>query len=322
MALDQISWNQHALVNKIQTLILLILMGCLMLLVGYLLWGMEGVISLTVIGLLLVLLNPHIAPQIIMKMYGATPLSPDQAPFINAAIEELSQRAGLNMTPSVYYIPSSMLNAFSAGQAYHACIGLTDGIIRTLTAKELCAVIAHEISHIRNNDMGVMGLADLFSRLTRLMSLFGQILLFINLPLLLVSNFTVNWFAIALLIFSPNICALAQLGLSRTREYDADLNAARLTGDPDSLARALVKIERTQGSWIETIFFPGHRQPEPSLLRTHPPTEQRVQRLMALKLPERIPTLNELFDNVIFKQLLSREVVQRHPRKHFSGLWH
>lgn len=322
MALDQISWNQHALANKLQTLILLILMGCLMLLVGYLLWGVEGVIILTAVGLFLILLNPRLAPQLIMKMYGATPLLPSQAPFIHSVIKELSRRAGLQKTPSIHYIPSSTLNAFSVGHPRNAIIGLTDGIIRALTAEELCAVLAHEISHVRNNDMGVMGLADLFSRLTRLMSLFGQILLLINLPLILMTDLTVNWFAIALLIFSPNVCALAQLGLSRTREYDADLNAARLTGDPDSLARALVKIERTEGGWLETIFFPGRRQPEPSLLRTHPPTEQRVQRLMALKLPERIPTLNELLNSDVLHQLLKREVVQRRPRRHFTGLWH
>jgi heat shock protein HtpX len=71
--------------------------------------------------------------------------------------------------------------------------------------------------------------------------------------------------------------------LSRTREYDADLNAARLTGDPGGLAQALARIERVQGGWFERIFLPGRHLPAPSLLRTHPPTEERIARLMALK---------------------------------------
>ena len=134
---------------------------------------------------------------------------------------------------------------------------------------------------MRNNDLWVMGLANMFSRSTSLL-LLGPFLLLLNLPLILFSQGMLSWWAILLLIFAPNLSALAQVALSRTREYDADLNAARLTGDPEGLADALAKIERLQGGWLEQILLPGRRVPEPSLPRTHPDTEERIARLMAL----------------------------------------
>ena len=113
-----------------------------------------------------------------MRMYGATRLGPGQAPSLSAALLELSQRAGLSEVPDLYYLPSSMVNAFTVGRRREAAIAVTDGLLRTLDIRELTGVVAHEVSHIRNNDIWVMGVADLFSRLTSLLSLFGQFLLF------------------------------------------------------------------------------------------------------------------------------------------------
>ncbi|WP_305909683.1 zinc metalloprotease HtpX [Methylomarinum sp. Ch1-1] len=322
MALDVDNWKQHSLANRMQTLLLLVVMGSLMLLLGYLLWEFEGVIALALMCLLLLLLNPRFTPNLIMSLYGAYPLPPHQAPLIHRAIEELSRRAGLSKAPSLHYIPSRTLNAFSVGQTSDASIGISDGLLRALNIEELVAVLAHEISHIGNNDMGVMGLADMFSRLTSLLSLFGQLLLLLNLPLILLTDATINWFAIILLILSPNICALAQLGLSRTREYNADLNAARLTGAPETLARALIKIEHVQGGWMERVFFPGRRIPEPSLLRTHPPTQERVRRLMELKIPETVTPLPLMLGSSPLQDILQRRTVKRRPRWHINGLWH
>ncbi len=123
-----------------------------------------------------------------------------------------------------------------------------------------------------------MGLANLMSRLTNMLSLFGQFLLFMN---LLPAGVQVSWWAILLLILAPQLAVLAQLGLSRTREYHADLNAALLTGDPEGLTSALMKIERRQRRFLD-LLLPGWGLPEPSWLRTHPPTEERIRRLHAL----------------------------------------
>ena len=91
------------------------------------------------------------------------------------------------------------------------------------------------------------------------------------------------WLAVIVLLAAPTVGGLIQVALSRAREFDADLGAAMLTGDPDGLAAALARLERAQGRLWESIFLPGGRTPDPSVLRTHPLTAERVARLMALK---------------------------------------
>ncbi|WP_240992081.1 zinc metalloprotease HtpX [endosymbiont of Riftia pachyptila] len=247
-------------------------------LLGWVLWGVDGIFWLLLLGFVLLLFNPVASPWLIMRMYRATRLTSVKAPTLDSTLRELAHRAGLHRVPELFYVPSPMVNAFTVGSRNEAVIAVTDGLLRSLDTRETVGVLAHEVSHIRNNDMWVMGMADLFSRLTSLLSLLGQFLLLLNLPLIVMSNVSINWFAILLLIFAPNLSALAQLGLSRTREYEADLSAARLTGDPEGLANALVKIEQRSGSLLERLFLPGRRIPEPSLLRTHPPTKERVRR--------------------------------------------
>ncbi|MFJ0276817.1 M48 family metalloprotease, partial [Acinetobacter baumannii] len=122
---------------------------------------------------------------------------------------------------------------------------------------------------IANEDLRVMGLADSISRLTHLLALLGQIMLLFSLPALL-------WGTVA--IQCPALLLLAQLGLSRVREFDADRLTAELTGDPQGLALALAKIERESRAWL----LPGWGNPEPSWLRTHPATTERIQRLREL----------------------------------------
>lgn len=315
-------WYQHALINRLQSLLLLIAMGGFLALVGWLLWGMDGVIWLLLLAAVLLLLSPMATPQLIMRMYRAVRLHPRQTPALFSALTELARRADLPAVPALYYVPSRMVNAFAVGTRNHAAIAVTDGLLRTLDIREAVSVLAHEVSHIKSNDLRVMGIADLFSRLTSILSLFGQIFLLLNLPLILLTDLSINWFAILILVFAPSLSALAQLGLSRTREYDADLNAAHLTGDPEGLARALVKIERQQGYFLERIFMPGRRIPEPSLLRTHPPTGERVRRLMQLKLPA-WSTQDQLQPQIQF--LLEpnfSDPIRRLPRWHVNGLWH
>ncbi len=322
--MNAIVWQRHALANRIQSLLLLLAMGGLMALLGSMFWGREGAFWLLALCGVLILINPVASPGLILGLYRARPLSREQAPMLHAALEELSRRAELPRTPQLYYIPSQMVNAFSLGRGDQAVVAVTDGLLNSLDDRELIGVLAHEISHIANGDMWVMGLADLFSRMTAMLSLFGQFLLFVNLPMIMVSGHGIAWLPILLLIFAPNLSALAQLGLSRTREYDADLNAARLTGDPEGLAKALVKIEQKQQSLLGRILLPGQRIPEPSLLRTHPPTEERIRRLMALKLPEeKEPVFRQPGLAAVEHRPPFDPAVQRRPRLHHaSRLWH
>lgn len=320
--IDEQLWRHHAWANRIQSLCLLLVMATFFALLGWFLWGLDGVILLLLPGLIAVLVNTSVSPRLIMNLYDAEVINPRQMPELWQIVNQLSQRAELPSPPELYYIPSRMLNSFAAGTRAQSAIALSDGLLRELTLSELVGVLAHEISHIRNNDLWVMGLADMFSRTTSLMAWLGLLLFFINLPLLLISDASINWMAILLLIFAPNLSAIAQLALSRTREFNADLNAVHLTRDPDGLANALIKLEQFQGGWMERIFLPGRRVPVPSLLRTHPETGERIARLMAIKpkLQDELEPWGDLSD-LNLNDAFGHPVV-RLPRWHKNGLWH
>ncbi|VAW62186.1 hypothetical protein MNBD_GAMMA09-294 [hydrothermal vent metagenome] len=321
MPINHQALKQHALLNRLQSLLLLGIMAGFLALLGNILWGSSGLYILLLMGALLLLFNPIARPWLIMRMYKATPLAPAQAPALHSALQELTLRSELQYTPALFYIPGNALNAFAVGRPNEAAIAVTDGLLRSLTTREIIAVLAHEISHIKNNDMWVMSIADLFSRLTSALSLFGQLLLFINLPVILLYNVHIDWLAIALLIFAPNLSALAQLGLSRSREYAADLHAAKLTHDPQALASALLKIEQNKGSIFERVMLPGRRIPEPSLLRTHPPTHERVEKLLSLKHSEAESPV--FADSTAYPQPRNfQKSPQGSPHWHINGLWY
>lgn len=320
--IDPETWHAHANVNRLQSFGLLLIMGAFLALLGWLLWGMAGIVWLLVFGVFGVVMNPTTSPRWVMRMYRASPLSASQAPELSAAIAALAQRADLPTVPDLYYVPSNMLNAFAVGSPERSAVAISDGLLRKLHLREVVGVLAHEISHIRSNDLWVMGLADMFSRATSILSLLGQVLLLINLPLLLLSAVTINWFAILLLIFAPSLASLAQLALSRTREYDADLNAARLTGDPDGLASALLKIEQAQGGWMERVLLPGRKVPAPSLLRSHPLTSDRVRRSRQLKRTIAIEQRLGMPDVRTGHMPDYVSPIARRPRWHLNGLWH
>jgi heat shock protein HtpX len=271
----------HKMYNLLQSVLLLGGMALLLMLLGWLIAGVVGV-GVAAVGVVLLLSSQRVSPQLILRMYRARPLSAYEAPELVQIVHTLAQRAELPAMPRLYYIPSAIMNAFSVGQQGNAAIGVTDALLRRLTRRELVGVLAHEMSHIHHNDTWVMSLADIVSRLTSLLSLSGQFLLIISLPMLLLGNYRPPWLLYALLIFAPTLSTLLQLALSRTREFDADLEAIKLTGDPRGLASALAKLERYQRGMLERMRLPGHRIPAPSLLRTHPATEARIQRLLTL----------------------------------------
>ena len=321
---DSFTWMQHSWRNRLQSIVLLLVMAGFLMLLGMLLWGRDGIWMMLTVGVVGVLMNPSISPRLVMRLYDARLLAPEQAPDLHDILLALSRRAGLQQVPVLYYIPSSMLNAFAVGNQQQSAIAVTDGLLRQLDRRELTGVLAHEISHVRNNDLWVMGLADMFSRTTSTLSLMGQFLLLLNLPLILLSGVVISWFAILLLVFAPTLSALAQLALSRTREFDADLGAAWLTGDPEGLALALAKIEKIQGGWMERIFLPGRRVPEPSILRTHPDTRERIARLLALK-PGPGSDAGLVLPHDAGSTTLPKGLglpVARPPSWHISGLWH
>ncbi|GAB6058060.1 zinc metalloprotease HtpX [Desulfonatronum parangueonense] len=280
--INRADWKRHNLHNRLQAGLLLISMSGFLGLLGYILFGSKGLWMMLLMSVIPLLWNPSKSPHLVLRLYRARPLSFDQAPALFGLVRELSQRAGLQVVPQIFFISSNVINAFSVGNRKASAVAVTNGLLQSLQPREIVGVLAHEISHIANNDLRVMVLADLITRMAGLLSLIGQFLLFLNLPLILMAEVHVNWWAVLLLVFAPQIMLLAQLGLSRTREYDADMQAVQLTNDPEGLASALYKVEHHHVSILRRLW-PGSRIPQYSWLRTHPATEKRVQRLLSLQ---------------------------------------
>lgn len=312
-------WRRHRFTNWLQSVLLLGGMGALLALLGWLFGGFEAMLWILILGTLLLLTAPRISPHVILAMYGARQLISAEAPQLFALVDELCARAHITYRPTLHYVPTRMMNAFTVGSRADSALAVTDGLLRSLTGREIAGVLAHEVSHIRNNDTWIMGLADLVSRLTSALSLSGQVLLMINLPLVFLTSSGFPWLGILLLIFSPALSTLLQLALSRTREFDADIDAIRLTGDPVGLASALEKLEyQQQGLWSR-LFRPGKGEPQPSMLRTHPQTEERIRRLLSLaREAERAPVETPWESTPPF----GLAPIARTPRRHWTGLWH
>jgi len=224
--------RRHRLLNRLQSVLLLLAMAGLLVLVGWLFAGMLGILWSLLLAVVPAIFSPSLSPRFIPRMYQARELLPGQVPGLHEVIEELARRAGLGRAPQLYYVASPVLNAFALGSAGRSYLVVSEGILRRLTPRELIGVLAHEISHISHNDTSVMGLVDLFSRITGALSTAGQLLLVLNLPLMMFSDYRINWWAIGVLIAAPAVSSLIQLALSRAREYDADIGAAELTCDP------------------------------------------------------------------------------------------
>lgn len=322
MAIDQ--WTNRAalrsrkLKNILHSLCIVLALLLLMAALGWLVAGWLGVKWTLFLSAVLLVISQRVSPQLILRMYRARPL---QSSYLGQALQELARRAGLDFVPGLFYVPSQILNAFSAGSGKNSAIALTDGMLRGLSSRELIAVLAHELSHIRNKDLWVMNLADVFSRVTSSFSFAGLVLLFLNLPLLIMQEYSVPWLLILILVFAPSLSALLQLALSRSREFDADIDAAVLSADPAGLASALVKMEKVQQGLWARIFFPTYRQRQPSVLRSHPQTQKRIQELQALQ-HEKLPW------PALYQELASQEIlppgqprVLRNPAWRFGGFW-
>ncbi len=293
--------------------------GSLALLAGcaWLLWGWIGVIAAAIAGAIGLRSAYSVSPAMVLKLYKARRLPQRDFPDGHRIIDVLSTRAGLPARPKLYYVPSKMMNAFAVGTREDSAIAVTDGLVRGLTLRQFVGVIAHEMSHIRNGDVQVMALGDVVNRMTSFLSTVGLITLAFHLTDFIRGGISL-WTAIGLLVAAPTIGGLLQLALSRAREYDADLDAVSLTGDPEGLASALVTLEKKQRGMWEGLVLPGSRSPEPSLLRSHPRTEDRVARLSSLS---REPEPNLLYPDERPDIGGGITRVSRRPRVHVTGVW-
>jgi heat shock protein HtpX len=258
---------------------ILLLGGLVVLAAGlaWLLFGLPGLIVIAALGVVLLVIRARMPTRTVLRMYGARPLPNAAAPQLHRIVEELVERARLPAAPTLYYIASRVMNAFAVGRGDDAVLAVTDGLLRGLSSRE--GVLAHEVSHVRAGDTTVMSLSDAISRIVQGLSYFGLLSILFSLPMTLAGHPQLLLLS-GMLIFLPLIVTLLQLALSRSREFDADLEGAILTGDPEGLA--LEDLDRSTGRLWERIMVPRGRVPDPLLLRTHPSTAERTRRLREL----------------------------------------
>lgn len=315
---------KHRLVNIAQSIALVTLLALLLAYLAYMIAGETLAWFSIIMVIVLFFSNPVITPKIILRMYNARPINYAEAPELFEIVGKLATRAGLITPPRLFYLPSHVVNAFTMGTRRDSVIALSDGVLRKLSLEELAAIIAHEMTHVRHNDIRVMTFADIAGRVTKSLSMVGQLLILINLPLILLTDTQLNWWPLLVLLFAPIVSDLIQLGLSRVREYEADIGSAILMGDARPLAAALAKVENYSHNYFGGLFIPVRKIPEPSLLRTHPPTEERIRRLLAFHHHEHLqPLTHDLFTATSgYKPFVRKTQVPHQPRRHFNGFWY
>ena len=258
--------------------------------VGAVLGGGQGMLLALMFGLGVNLWAYWYSDTMVLKLYRAQEVDATSAPQLYNTVGELAARAGLPM-PKVYLIDEAQPNAFATGlNPEHAAVAATTGILQLLSARELRAVLAHEFSHVTHRDI-------LTSTITA--SIAGAISTLANFGMFFGGRSDDNrnpLVALVVLILAPIAAVLIQLAISRGREYEADRGGAELSGDPRALADALAKIDRyAKGLPLETaeahpatahmmIINPLSGGGLTGLFSTHPPTEERIHRLLAMAL--------------------------------------
>jgi len=310
----------HAIANLVQAAVLLAAFGALLVAAT---WPLIGALSVLLAALTLAgigALAVRLSPRTVMRLYGARPHEAASDQQIVLLAGNLARRANLARPPRLYVIPSMTLSAFSSGTQESSAIAVTEGLLRRLTMREIAAVLAREISHVRRGDLIVLGVADLLTRCAQVLYYLGLGLAVLNLFRLLTRDELVSWWSVALLVLAPALMNLLQLSLSRAREFDADRGGALLTGDPLGLASAISRLETSTGSLAEDIIppVPARKVPQPSMLRCPPPVERRIARLHALEVPP-MPPLDIAEGPRI--SLVGVGPIEMRPRYRWPGVW-
>jgi heat shock protein HtpX len=267
------------------TLLLGALTG-LFLMVGQALGGRGGMTIALVLAAVMNMAALFWSDKIVLRMYGAKPVGPAEAPELHAIVEKIAMKAGIPM-PRLYVIPDASLNAFATGRSpSHAAVAATAGILRALNREELEGVLAHEVSHVLNRDTLISSVA---ATLAGAISHLAHFAYFMPMGR---SDDDDQGGGLLALILAPIAAMLIQLAVSRSREYGADATGARLVGYPEGLIGALRKLEagaqkvpmRAADPATAHLFIvnPLSGRSLAGLFSTHPPVERRIERLMAL----------------------------------------
>jgi heat shock protein HtpX len=275
--------------NSVKTGFFMVLLTVLLVLVGNILGGRQGLYIAFVFALVMNVGTYWFSDKMVLKMYRAQEVSRAQAPELYDIVESLSRSAGLPM-PKVYIIPQGSPNAFATGRSpKHAAVAVTSGILKILDRNELAGVLSHELAHVKHRDILISTIAAVMAgAITMLASMARWAALFGGfggdrrrsegsiLPYLV------------MMILAPIAAMLIQMAISRSREYMADKDGAKMSGHPLWLAGALRKLQ--QGARLTPmeaspatahmfIINPLRGGGIQSLFSTHPPLEDRIARL-------------------------------------------
>ncbi len=274
--------------NTMRTTVLLAGLTALFLVAGYALGGQQGIMIAIIFALVMNVGSFWFSDKLVLKIYKAKEVGPNDEPVLYQTVQQLAQRARLPM-PKVYLVPSDTPNAFATGRnPQHAAVAATQGLMRVLTKEELAGVMAHELAHVRHRDtlIGTVS-ATIAGAITALASMAKWAMIFGGRRQQQGSPIA----AIAVMILAPIAAALIQMAVSRSREYAADKGGAEICGNPLWLAGALRKLEAASqqiplqaaethpASAHMFIVNPLRRSQMAHLFSTHPPMQERIRRL-------------------------------------------
>jgi len=276
--------------NLLKTAVLMAAITALFMAIGALLGGRSGMMLALAVAVAMNFFSYWFSDKLVLRMYHAQEVDEHSAPQFYGMVRDLAQRAQLPM-PKVYLIQEDAPNAFATGRnPQHAAVAATTGILRVLSERELRGVMAHELAHVRHRDI-------LISTVSATMA--GAIGMLANFAMFFGSRDSDGRHSnplvgLLVMILAPIAASLIQMAISRAREFEADRGGAEISGDPRALASALQKIQAyAQGRPMEV----AERHPETAqmmimnplsggglrgLFSTHPSTEERVARLLAM----------------------------------------
>ncbi|MGM0453714.1 MAG: zinc metalloprotease HtpX [Thermodesulfobacteriota bacterium] len=274
--------------NQIRTTLLLGLLTGVIVWIGHFFGGTAGMVIALLFAGGMNFFSYWYSDKIVLKMYRAKEISPDQNPGIYRLVENLARQAGLPM-PKVYVIAQPAPNAFATGRnPENAVVAVTEGLLKNLNQQEIAGVIAHELGHVKNRDILIGSIAAtmagavmMLASLARWSAIFGGF----------AGDDEDGGGILGLIVMSivaPLAAMMIQMAISRSREYLADTTSAQLTGNPENLARALEKLEAygkktpMQAEAATAHMFitnPLAGRNLTNLFSTHPPIEKRIARL-------------------------------------------
>ncbi len=279
--------------NIFKTSILLAALTAMLILLGGAFGGRQGMVVAFVLALVMNLASYWFSDKIVLAMYGARPIEEAQAPNLYAILRRLTTRAGIPMPP-VYLIPTDTPNAFATGRSPdHAAVAVTEGILRILDDDELEGVLAHELAHVKNRDVLISTIAaTLAGAITYLAHMAQWAAIWGGRSRDDEEGGGNQWAVLLMAVLAPIGAMLVQLAVSRAREFQADATGARVAGRPWGLAKALEKLE------VANEAAPMAANPSTAhlfivnplsggllmrLFSTHPPIEERIARLRAMR---------------------------------------